>query len=74
MTEFYYASVLQGDDLDRQRGLVPLSDEDRASLNRFDLDAHSSDEFDVGEILDLAQDAYAKADVGHVRAEVAKLL
>lgn len=60
MTEFYYASVLQGDDLDRQRGLVPLSDEDRASLNRFDLDAHSSDEFDVGEILDLAQDVFRR--------------
>jgi integrase len=74
MTEFYYASVLQGDDLDRQRGLVPLSDEDRASLNRFEIDAHSSDEFDVGEILDLAQDAFARADVGHVRAEAAELL
>lgn len=60
MTEFYYASILQSDDLDRQRGLVPLSAEDRASLNRFEIDAHSSDEFDAGEILDLAQEALAR--------------
>ncbi|GGI33049.1 site-specific integrase [Bradyrhizobium guangdongense] len=74
MTEFYYASILQSDDLDRQRGLVRLSDQDRASLNRFEIDAHSSDEFDIGEILDLAQEAFANADVSHVRAEVADLL
>ncbi|MGY3237975.1 MULTISPECIES: hypothetical protein [unclassified Bradyrhizobium] len=51
-----------------------MSNEGSASLNSFDLDGHSSDEFEVGEILDLAQDAFAKADVGHVRAEVAELL
>src|SRR5438128_1015783 len=41
MTEFYYISILQGDDLDRQKGLAALSDEDRATLDRFEMDGQS---------------------------------
>lgn len=75
MTEHYYASVLQSDDLDRQRGLVSLSDEDRATLDRrFGIDARLSDEVDIGEIVGLAQDAFANADLHYVRAEIAELL
>jgi integrase len=74
MAQYHFATVLAEDDRQRQAGLQEWSSEDRATLERFEVDARSEHDLAITEILDEAQDALAANDLEYVKEEVEVLL
>jgi integrase len=74
MADYHFAAVLAEDDRLRQAGLRQWSNEDRKTLERFEVEARSEHDLAITEILDDAEDALAANELEYVKEEVEALL